>query len=78
LIVWELEEGSPADRAGVQVGDIIREVNGEQVSTAAEATRLIFGAAVGDVITLTLERDEARREARVTLEEVPDRGRRTQ
>jgi serine protease Do len=73
LIVWELEEGSPADRAGIEVGDIIRKVNDEEVSTTAQATRLIFGAAPGDMITLTIEREGQMREVEVVLEEDPQR-----
>jgi serine protease Do len=57
LLVWTLEEGSPADEAGIQVGDIIRKVNGEPVTTAQEAQRLSFGAQIGDRLTLTIERD---------------------
>jgi serine protease Do len=71
LLVWELEEGSPADRAGVEVGDIIRKVNGEEVWTREQASRLIFGAAVGDVITLAIERGGSPREIRVRLEAHP-------
>jgi serine protease Do len=71
LLVWELEEGSPADRAGVQVGDIIRKVNGEAVWTREQASRLIFGASVGDVITLAIERGGAPEEIKIRLEEHP-------
>lgn len=78
LIIWELEEGSPADRADVRVGDIIREVNGEPISKTAQATRLIFGASVGDVIQLTLERAGEFREVEIRLEERPRQGNRSQ
>jgi len=71
LLVWGIDEGSPAARAGIRVGDIIRSVNGEPVSRAAEAQRLIFGAAIGDVIDLEMERDETRLRVRLTLEEAP-------
>ena len=52
-----IEKGSPADKAGVKVADIIRKVNGTKVSDSNEAYRVIFGASVGDTITLTVERD---------------------
>ncbi|MBD3162641.1 MAG: trypsin-like serine protease [Candidatus Eisenbacteria bacterium] len=73
LIVWELEENSPAHRAGIEVGDIIREVNGEPVWKTAQAQRLIFGAAVGDRITLKIEREGRGREIELTLEAHPQR-----
>jgi serine protease Do len=74
LFVRELEEGSPADRAGVQVGDLITEVGGEPVSNLGQAQRLIFGAAVGDVITLRIERDGGERDIKIRLEAMPRRG----
>ena len=72
LVVWELEEKSPAHRAGIAVGDIIRKVNGEDVWQTAQAQRLIFGAAVGDRITLSIERDGDLREVALTLEVKPE------
>ncbi len=74
LFVREIEEGSPADRAGVQVGDLILAVNGEEASKLGQAQRLIFGAAVGDVITLKIERDSRERDVRIRLEPMPQRG----
>ncbi len=74
LFVHELEDKSPADRAGVQIGDLILAVNGEEVSRLAQAQRLIFGAAVGDVITLKIEREGKQREVRIRLEAVPSQG----
>ncbi len=71
LIVVELEEGSPADRAGIQVGDIIRKVNDEPVWSADQASRLIFGAEIGDRIRLAVEREGTLREISVRLEAEP-------
>jgi serine protease Do len=73
LIVNELEASSPADRAGVQVGDIIRKINGQDVWTSTQAWRLIFDAAIGDVLTLTVERAGKRQEIKVRLEAEPHR-----
>jgi serine protease Do len=74
LFVHELEDQSPADRAGVQIGDLILAVNGEEVSRLAQAQRLIFGAAVGDVITLKIERAGKQSEVRIRLEAVAKQG----
>lgn len=74
LFVRELEEGSPAHRAGIEVGDLITEVNGEPVSNLGQAQRLIFGAAVGDVVTLRIERNGSERDIKIRLEAMPTRG----
>ncbi len=75
LLINELEQGSPADRAGIHVGDIIRKVNGEPVWTQQQAYRLIFGAAIGDVINLTVERDGKPMTFKLRLEAEPKRAR---
>ena len=72
LYVAVIEKGSPADKAGVKVADIIRKVNGTKVSDSNEAYRVIFGASVGDTITLTVERDGQFLTMKLLLEESPE------
>ena len=71
VIVARLEQGSPADKAGVKAGDIIRKVQGQQVTNSSDAQRSIFGAGVGDVVVLTIERDHKKWDVKLKLEEVP-------
>ncbi len=73
LLVSSIDDGSPADQAGIELGDIIRTVNGQSVSRAEEAQRLIFGATVGDRITLGIERDGDLWEATLELVAEPER-----
>jgi serine protease Do len=72
LYVAAVERRSPADKAGVKVGDIIRKVNGTLVRDGNEAYRVIFGASVGDTIALTVERDGKMHTVRLLLEESPE------
>ena len=72
LYVASLEKGSPADKAGVKAGDIIRKVNGTTIRDVNEAYRALFGANVGDTITLTVERDSKLVTLRLLLEELPE------
>lgn len=53
-------EGSPAARAGIASGDIILQINGQNVAdlTLAETDKLLDGD-VGSTITLTVQRDES-------------------
>jgi len=72
LYVSVVERGSPADKAGMKVGDIIRKVNGIPIRDVREAYRAIFGANVGDTITLTVDRDTKQITFRLLLEEAPE------
>ena len=72
LYVAVIERGSPADKAGVKVGDIIRKVNGTPVGDGSQAYRAIFGASVGDTVTLTVERDAKLLTVKLLLEEAPE------
>jgi serine protease Do len=72
LYVSVIERGSPADRAGVKVGDIIRRVNGTPIRDVDEAYRALFGANVGDSVSLTVERDGKLRTMSLTLTELPE------
>lgn len=71
LVVWSLERGSPAERAGIQLGDIILGVDGRPVRDAMEAKRSIFGARVGDTIIFDIERSGQRYRVPVNLEAIP-------
>jgi serine protease Do len=72
LYVSVVERGSPAAKAGMKVGDIIRKVNGIPIKDVQEAYRAIFGASVGDTITLTVDRDTKQITFRLLLEESPE------
>jgi len=71
LLVMAVDPGSPADRAGVEMYDIIRGVNRRPVRTDRDARREIFGAAPGDRLALQIERDGRLQEISFILEEKP-------
>ena len=56
VIVARVEDGSPAAEAGVQRGDVIREVNRQKVRTLADFERLTKDVKEGDRLTLLLQR----------------------
>jgi serine protease Do len=72
LYVSVIERGSPADKAGIKVGDIIRRVNGTPISDVDQAYRALFGANVGDSISLSVERDNKILTMSLTLTELPE------
>jgi len=55
--VAETTAGGPADKAGVQVGDIIKSVNGNDVKNPTDLTRRIADVKVGEKINLTVLRN---------------------
>jgi serine protease Do len=74
LVVSRIERGGPADRAGVQVADRIRKVNGQVVNSLDDAQRGIYGAQVGDRLTLGIERSGRTLDLTLTLIEAPADG----
>ena len=63
--------GSPAEAAGLQAGDIVVSVDGEQLSADTDLSTLILPHEPGDTITLRVLRDNSAREVEVTLGELP-------
>jgi len=72
LLVSAVERGSPADKAGIRPGDIIRKINGEVISNAREARRSLFGFQVGDTVVLTIERNGVTKDYELELVEAPE------
>jgi serine protease Do len=56
VVVARVEDGSPAAEAGVQRGDVIREINRQRVRTMADYDRLTKDAKEGDRLTVLLQR----------------------
>jgi putative serine protease PepD len=67
----EVRESSPADDAGLQVGDVVTAVDGEPIETGDELREAIDAKKPGDKITLTIERNGNERTEQVTLGERP-------
>ena len=55
--VAQVVNGSPADDAGLQAGDVITKVDSTAVSSSAEAVSAIRSRKVGDTVTITWTRD---------------------
>ena len=73
LRVLGLSEGFGADQAGVQVGDVVTQVEGKKVLAVEQLIDRLQGQAVGDVVHVTLQRGDERVELPVRLSELqPD------
>ncbi len=70
-LVAEVEPGSPADKAGVEVSDIILKFNGRPVERSIDLPRMVGVTRPGTKATLTLWRKGATREVSVVVGEMP-------
>jgi S1-C subfamily serine protease len=62
-------QGSAAEDAGLQAGDIITAVDGKQVEGASELSELIRSHSIGDKVTLSITRGTKTMDVTVTLKE---------
>ncbi len=67
VVVESVEEGSPADEAGLKADDIITAVNGEKISENSDLTGAIMKCGDGDKITLTVTRQGEQKDISVTV-----------
>ena len=73
-LVANVEDGSPAAKAGIQSGDVITGVNGKAVEDSADLPRIIGEMQPGAKATFNLWRKNASREVNVVIgEQQPDR-----
>lgn len=67
--IMELVTGGAAQRAGLQVGDRILAAGGETIKNFSDLRRVLDDAKAGETIEVSVERDGAQLEMRVTLDE---------
>ncbi len=71
--VENVVSGSPADQAGIQMGDIITNINGTKLSDPKEdLASLISKKKVGDIITVTIWRNGQSQDIKITLATAPN------
>ena len=66
-VVQSVTEGSPAENAGLRLGDVITKFNGNNVDTAAELVQFVRDAEPGDKVAVTFYRGEAKRDITITI-----------
>lgn len=71
LYVRSVEAFSSAEKAGLKIGDVITAVDGTKVTTMDELNEIKNKKAIGDKITLTINRDGKESNVTVTLQEQP-------
>ena len=68
VIISDIKKNSPAEKAGLKVGDIILEINGEKIQNEETIISIINDAKSGDVLDLKVYRDKKTFSVNLTLE----------
>jgi serine protease Do len=72
-LVAEPQENSPATKAGIESGDVITKVNGDEVKDARDLARKIGNMQPNTTIDLAIIRDGKEKKIALTLGELPNR-----
>jgi serine protease Do len=70
-IIREVRPNSPADKAGVEPGDVILLLNGEKVSDPPSLQGIVERLEIGTAYPLEVLRDGKKQTLKVTIEEMP-------
>lgn len=71
VAVEKVVEGSPAEKAGLQSGDVIVRVNGDEITSTRKLTRLVSEIAPDHTARITVFRGGSERELSVTVGKRP-------
>ena len=69
VVVYQVQGGSGADRAGLKQGDVITALNGQAVADPNSFRNAIASTPPGSEITLTVKRGGSEQQVRATLDE---------
>lgn len=67
-----VEKGGPADRAGVEAGDVILRFDGKPISTSSDLPRIVGGSKPGSKVPMQLWRKGSLKEVSVVVAEIPE------
>ncbi len=73
-LVQQVEPGKPADKAGIEKGDVIIEIDGRKINTNRELIDYISYLPVGTKVNITLIRNGQRKTVTATTAERPNEG----
>ncbi len=70
-LISQVFEGSPAEKAGLKVGDIVVEIDGKKIKNSQDVVREVLKKKVGQKIELDVIREGKRIKVEVTTAEMP-------
>ncbi len=78
ILIAQVLKNSPADKAGLKVGDIIVALNGKKLDSVRELQLSVMKTKPGTKVKLTVIRNGKKKEIEVTVGELPEKGRKSQ
>jgi serine protease Do len=71
-LVNQVEKGGPAEKAGVEPGDVILRFDGKPVTSSEDLPRVVGATKPGSRVSMQLWRNKAARDVQVTVAELQD------
>ncbi len=71
-LVNSVEKGGPADKAGIEAGDVILRFDGRVVNSSEDLPRMVGATRPGSRVTVQVWRNKAARDVQVTVAELVD------
>jgi len=71
VYIRSVQNFSPAEKSGLQAGDIIIKANGQDIKTMDELNNIKNSHKIGDTMNLTINRNGTEKEITIKLEETP-------
>lgn len=72
IYVYDVNVGTPADEAGLKVGDVITHINGEEVNTLVKFKSILYSLNPGDTITIKYIKNSTEYSVDIKLAEMPE------
>ncbi len=72
-LVSTIEKGGPAEKAGIEPGDVILKLNGQPLTDSNELPSMVAGIAPGTSVNLEIWRNHASKQLSVTLGAIEDK-----
>ena len=67
--VYQVNDGSDADKAGLLTGDLVKSIDGTEITSSSEIKSLMNDYSVGDQMNITVQRDNKEVTVTVTFTE---------
>ncbi len=72
-VVQDVVKKSPAEKAGIEVGDVITEIDGKEINTANQLQGIVFTKKAGEKINISIIRDGKKEVKTIVLDRLEDK-----